>query len=125
MNDLRILRVEVVERIEQLIRPRQNLVDGKWTSFAIHHLRQIIAGDELHHEKLSITFREMVADTRQCRMMQAREESGLAFKLLSQAFLGKQRLFQRDRGVETLIDGLVNRTHPALPKLAYDAIATL
>jgi hypothetical protein len=58
-------------------------------------------------------------------MMQAREESGLAFELLPQAFLGKQGLLERDSGVETLIDGLVNRTHPALPKLANDAIATL
>jgi hypothetical protein len=58
-------------------------------------------------------------------VMQAREEPGLAFELLSQAFLSKQRLFQRDCGVETLIDGFVNRTHTALPKLAHDAITTL
>ena len=58
-------------------------------------------------------------------MMQTREESGLAFELLAQALLGKQRLFQCHGRVETLVDGFINRTHTALPKLAYDAITTL
>src|ERR1044072_2036644 len=125
MNYLRILRVQVIERIEQLIRPRQNLVCRKRASFASHHLRQIIAGDELHHEKLSIAFRKMVADTRQCRMMKTREESCFTFELLPQALLSKQRLFERDCSIKTLVDSLVNRTHTALPKLAYDAITAL
>src|ERR1043165_4526190 len=125
MNYLRILRVQVIERVEQLIGPGQNLVFRKRASLAIHHLRQIVAGDELHHEKLPVVFRKMVAYTRQRRMMQAREESCFTFELLPQTFLGKQRLLQRDSGVETLVDGLVNRTHAALPKLANDAITTL
>ena len=67
----------------------------------------------------------MVADARQRRMMQTREESCLTFELLPQSLLGKQRLLKRDCGIETLVDRLVNRTHTALPKPAYDAIATL
>src|ERR1044071_7336767 len=125
MNDLRILRVQVIKRIEQLIRPRQNLIRRKRAPLASHHLRQIVAGDELHHEKLSIAFRKMVADTRQRRMMQTSEQPCFTFELLPQALLGKQRLFERDCCIETLVDSLINRTHPALPKLANDAIATL
>src|SRR5215216_773487 len=125
MDDLRILRVQVVERVEQLIRPRQNLVRGKWTSFAIHHLRQIIAGDELHHEKLAIAFGKMVADARQCGMMQASEEPRLTLELFAQAFFGKKRLFQRHGGIEALINRFVDSAHTALPKLAYDTIPAL
>jgi hypothetical protein len=57
--------------------------------------------------------------------MKSCEESCLTFELLPQPFLGKQCLFERDCGVETLVDSLINRTHTALPKLAYDAITTL
>src|SRR5687768_15983289 len=125
MDYLRILRVKVVKRIEQLIGPGQNLIAGERTSFASHHLRQIIAGDKLHHEKLSIAFRKMVAYTRQSRMMQTSEKPRLAFELLAQTFIGKQRLFQSDGGIETLIDGLVNCAHTALPELANDTITAL
>src|SRR5215510_287423 len=109
MNDLRILCVKIIERVEQLIRPRQNLVRGKRSSLASHHLRQIVAGDVLHHKKLPVSFRKMVADTRQRGMMQTSEEARLAFELFAQPFLRKKRLFQRDNGVQTLIDGLVDR----------------
>jgi hypothetical protein len=57
-------------------------------------------------------------------MMQAREESGLAFNCFRKRSSANNVSLAR-RGVETLIDGLVNRTHPALPELAHDAIATL
>src|ERR1700752_2262329 len=67
----------------------------------------------------------MVTNARQPLMMQTREQAGLTFELLPQALIGKQRLFQCHRGVETLVDGLINRTHTALPKLADDAIAAL
>ena len=58
-------------------------------------------------------------------MMQTREESCLTFELLPQSFFAKQGLLERDGCVETLVDRLVHRTHTALPKLAYDAVATL
>src|SRR5688500_14467686 len=125
MDYLRILRVKVVERIKQLIGPGQNLIAGERTSFASHHLRQIIAGDKLHHEKLSVAFRKMVAHTRQCRMVQTSQKPRLAFELLSQTFIGKQRLFQGDGGIETLIDCLVDCAHTALPELANYPITAL
>src|SRR6185369_15966508 len=93
VNDLRILCMQIVERVQQLVRPCQNLIGRKWSSFASHHLRQIVTGDELHHEKLAVAFGKMVADARQRRMMQTRQKSGLSFKLLSQTLVRKQRLF--------------------------------
>src|SRR5205085_8482180 len=101
------------------------LIGRKRASFARHHLREIVARDELHHEKLAVTFREMVTDTRQRRMMQACEQTRLALELFSQALLGKQRLFQSHSRVEPLIDCFVNGTHTTLPELAHDTIPSL
>src|ERR1043165_5819552 len=94
MDDLRILRVEIVERVKQLVRPGQHLIDGKWSPSPRHHLRQIIAGDKLHYEKLAISFGKMVTHARQRRMMQTREQTCLALELFAQTFVGKQRLFE-------------------------------
>ena len=58
-------------------------------------------------------------------MMQAGEQSRLALELFSQTLVGKQRLFQRDGGVETLIDRFVHGAHAALSELANDAITAL
>ena len=125
MDDLRILRVEVIERVEQLIRPGQDLIRRKRSALARHLLREIIARDELHDEKLTVALGKMVADSRKRGMMQPRQESCLTFKLLAQTFIGKQRLFQRHCRIESLIDGLVNCAHSALPELTDDAIPAL
>src|ERR1043166_1360051 len=69
MDNWRVLRVQIIERVEQLISPGQNLVGRKRSLFAGRHLRQVLAGNELHHEKLSVAFREVVANPRECRMM--------------------------------------------------------
>src|SRR5690348_7899495 len=125
MNDLRILRVQVVERVEQLIGPGQDLIRRKRSALAVHHFRQVVAGDELHHEKLPVALREMIADARQRRMMQTSEQSRLALELFAQTLVRKQRLLQRYSRIETLIDGLVNGAHATLTELAHDAIASL
>src|SRR5690242_271714 len=125
MNDLRFLCVQIIERVEQLIRPRQHLVGGKRTSFTRHHLRQVVAGDVLHHEKLPVGFGKMVADARQRGMMQTCEQPRFAFELFAQTFVGKERLFQRDGGIETLIDGFIDGAHAALAELAHDPIPAL
>src|SRR5687768_4319018 len=69
MDDLWILRVQVVERVEQLIRPGQHLIRRKRSALAHHLLRQIVARNELHDEKLTVVLGKVVADTRQCGMM--------------------------------------------------------
>ena len=39
-------------------------------------LRKVVAGNELHYQKLSVAFGEVVADPRQRGMVQAREQLG-------------------------------------------------
>ena len=67
----------------------------------------------------------MVADAGQGRMMQTRQESGLALELLAQTLVGKERFFKGNGGIETLIDRLVNGAHSTLPELPHDAITAL
>src|SRR6185503_12413415 len=102
-----------------------NLIGGKRTSFASHHLRQIVAGNKLHHEELAVAFRKMVTHARQRGMMQTCKQSRLALELFAQTFVGKQRFLQRNGGIETLIDRLVNRAHASLSELPNDAITAL
>ena len=92
MNNLRILRVQVVERVAKLIGPRQNLLAGNGPA-PRHHLEQIFARDVLHHQKLAFAFSEMIANARQRRMMKSRQQSRLSLELFPQTFVGKQRLF--------------------------------
>ena len=125
MNDLRILRVQIVERIAQLIAPAQHLFLRKGTVAARQHFVKVFARNVLHHQKLPVAFVEMIAYPRQRRMMHPRQQTRLAFELLAQLLIGEQRLFQRDDSIEPLVKRLINRAHAALPKLANDSIASL
>ena len=64
MNDLGILSVQIIKRIEQLITPRENLIWWEGPLLALHHLIEVVSGNKLHHQKLSFTFRKMIADAR-------------------------------------------------------------
>src|SRR5215467_15011696 len=58
-------------------------------------------------------------------MMQTSQQPRLALELFAQAFVSKKRLFQRDGGIQSLIDCLVNGAHTALAELAHDPIPAL
>jgi hypothetical protein len=58
-------------------------------------------------------------------MMHPSQQPRLPLKLLSQTLIGKQRLFQRNRGIKPLIQRFINGAHTTLPKLPDDAIAAL
>jgi hypothetical protein len=58
-------------------------------------------------------------------MMQTREQARFALELLAQTFVGKERFFEGDSGIETLIDRLVNSAHSTLSELPYDTITAL
>ena len=57
--------------------------------------------------------------------MQTRLQSCLAFELLAQTFLGKERFFKGNGGIDTLVDRLVNGAHAALPELPHNMITAL
>ena len=78
------------------------------------HLGEVFTGDVLHHQELTVSLGEVVANTWQRRMMQPGQESRFAFELFSQAFIGEEGLFQGYCGVEPFIDCLEHSTHAAL-----------
>src|SRR6266550_495796 len=117
MNYLWVLCVQVIKRVQQLVAPGEYLVRWKRAALVCHHLCQIVAGDVLHDQKLTIAFAKMIAHARQSRMMHARKQTRLALKLSSQALVGKQSFLECDGGIETLIDRFVDCTHAALAEL--------
>src|SRR5437762_5778458 len=76
--------MQIIECVTKLIGPTQDYVRRKRCLLRVKHLSQIFAGDVLHDEKLARIFCEMVAHSRQRRMMQAGEQPGFAFELLPQ-----------------------------------------
>src|ERR1051325_1764519 len=71
VNNRRLLRVQIVERIEQLVGPLHHVVQGKRAALLLEHLFQVRAGDKLHDEKLPGPFREVVDHAGQRRVAQA------------------------------------------------------
>ena len=125
MNYLRILRVQIIERVAKLIGPANNFILRKRSVAGGQHLRQILARDVLHYEKLSVALVEMIADARQRRMVHPRQQPRFPLELLAQFLFRKKGLLQRDRRVQSLINCLVHGAHAALSELAHDAITAL
>ena len=125
MDNLRILGVQIVECVTKLIGPTQHFILRKRRVAMRLHFRQVLSRDVLHHQELTIAFVEMVADARQRRVMQPRQQTRLALELLAQLLIGKKRFFQRHRRIKPLVHGLVNRAHAALSKLPNDAVTSL
>src|SRR5438552_11478259 len=121
MNDLRILRVKIVERITKLIGPTRDFILRKRGIARGKHLKEILARDELHYQKLSIAFIEMIADSGQCLMMKPRQEASFALELFAKSLVNKKGFLQRDHSIQPLINGLVHGAHSALSELAHNA----
>ena len=90
-----------------------------------HHLRKVVAGNVLHNQKLPLALGEVIADSRQRRVMHASEQSCFSLKLLPQAFIGEQRFLQRHSCIEPLVHRFVDGAHATLTEQADDAIAIL
>ena len=125
MDNFRILRVQIVERIAKLISPEEHFSLRKGALTCGQHCKKVFARNVLHHEKLTIAFVEMIADARQRLMMQTRQQTRLALELFAQPLFGKKCFFQRDSRIEPLVDRFVHRTHSALSKLTNNAVAFL
>src|SRR5205807_2190173 len=82
-------------------------------------------GNELHYQVLPVTFGEMVYDIRQRGMAQIRQQAGFAGERAACLIRGEEVFFDGDDAAESLIDRFIDSPHPALPKLAHDAVAIL
>src|SRR6185295_4938171 len=68
---------------------------------------------------------EVIADARQRRMAQRREQLGLTLEGPPQRLPLDQHLFQRDRRPQPGVYRFVDRAHPAAPDLLNDSITVL
>ena len=125
VNDLRILGMQIVERVAKLIGPAQHLCLRERTVPLRQHAEEILAGNVLHYQELSLSFGKVIADSRQRGMVHSRQQTRFALELLAQSFVGEKRFLQRHRGIEPLIKRFIHCPHSALAKLANNAVAPL
>src|SRR5947209_12213342 len=123
--DRRMLRVQVVERVEELIGPSEHLRDGERTAAPFQHLGEVFARNVLHDEELPLALVEVVADARERRVPKVVEESRLALEGFAQVCVVEESFFQRDGPAEAPVCGDVDRAHAALAYLALDGVAIL
>jgi hypothetical protein len=63
MNDRRLMTVQVLERVKQLVRPAEYLITGEGLAAAGEDLTEVRAFDELHDHVLTCALIEMVKHT--------------------------------------------------------------
>jgi hypothetical protein len=86
---------------------------------------EVLAGDELHDEELSLALEEVVDDVRKRGVLERVEQPGLALEGLAKRLARDERLFERDRAAEALVRRQIDGAHTALPELAHDQISVL
>ena len=125
VDDRVFLVVEEIKRLEKLVCPVEHLLDGEWLVGLLEHAKQILAGDVLHHEVLAIVLDEMVADAGEGNMLEAVQQTGLAFDRFAVIVVHAKRFLDRDGAVETLVHGDIDSAHAPLADLFLDPISVL
>jgi hypothetical protein len=96
-----------------LVSPGDDLSARKWSRPIRDNLRQVIAGDELHHQKRAFVFGEVIADSWQRRMRKLCQQTRFLLELSAQATIDSKGLFKRNRHLKSFIDGFVHCSHAA------------
>ena len=82
MNDLPRVRMQIDERVEQLIGPGDHCFLRKRARLLRDDLGQVEAVNKLHHKECAVTFGKIVGDARQDRVMELRKQAGFLLKML-------------------------------------------
>ncbi len=126
VDDGRLVRVQVVERVEQLVGPAQRVRRREGAAFALlEQLREVGALDELHDEELAGLFDEVVAHFRQRGVAQVVQEVRLALEGFAQGGVVEEGLLDGDRAAEALVGGDEDGAHAAVADLSGHAVAVL
>jgi hypothetical protein len=80
-DDRRLLAVEIVEDVAQLVGPGDNAALRKRPFAAVEHLLQGAAGHILHHQVVAVADGKLVADRRQVGVAQAAQQLRFASEL--------------------------------------------
>src|SRR6266511_745585 len=129
VDDRRFLRVQVFERVEQLVGPTQNL-RGHKEPLALRfpvgeQLFEVLAREVLHHQKLSFADRKIIGHDRQRGVTQTIEQSGFVRKGLPQLQVVVKCLLQSYRVAKLSVRRLIDRPHSSLSQQAHDQVSAL
>ncbi len=134
MIDRRVLRVQIVERVEKLVEPTDDVIDRERRLKLLEHVAKLFAFNKFHDKELPVLVRKVITDVRDDLVLDLRQKLGLAFeRRLDQFLLLRAGSFDRidhdllDRAgrVENVVVGLINGTHSTVPKLAHDPVAAV
>jgi hypothetical protein len=125
VDDGHLLRVQVVQGVEQLVCPSEHVGDGEGAPALLEHVGEVVAGDVLHDEELPLALGEVVADARQDVMPEVIEEPRLALEGAAQTRVVEEGLFDGDGRAEALVGRDVDGPHAAPPDLLADEVAIL
>src|SRR6267154_1434675 len=125
MNNLAITRVQIDEPIQQLISPGNHLISWKLPRLLRNNRRQVSAGDELHNKERPVSLSKVIADARQCRMIQTGQEARFLLELAPETVVDRESFFQSHDCIQTLIDCFIYGAHSAFTKLPNNPVAAL
>ena len=134
VQHLRILRVQIGERVAQLIDPADDgvLFEKRISPPRIFdELAQILPGHEVHHQIFAAVLLEEVGDFGQVGVIEPRQNAGFAVELLVRLIfragradqLGQHFLDRADAAAQTQVVGFVDGAHAALSNQVGDVIA--
>ena len=117
------LFVRRFQRLGNLLRDRQRLVE--WHRTARDALRQIVALDELHHQRAQAAALFESVDRRDLRMVQRREDLGFTGKSREAVGVVGDRVgqdFERDLATELRVARPIDLPHAAFADLGGDLV---
>src|SRR5688572_21160304 len=126
MDDRRLMRMQIVKRVEQLVRPEHHPAQRERLSGVLAAFIEVVTRDVFHHEKLAVRFDKMIDHLWQHRMTQPRKYLCLALERAAHRFMVlKEGAFKCNRAAQPLVDGKVNLAHPAFTDQMDDQVTIL
>ena len=125
VHDLAFTRVQINKRVQQLISPGDHRLMRKRSGLSRDDFRQVGSFDQLHHEKCAVALSEVICDSRQPWVIQARHQPSFAFELFPKVFITRECLLERDRMAESQVYCFINCAHAAFSQVTDDSIAAL
>src|SRR5688572_29481788 len=110
MDNRWVLRMQIVEPIEQVERPAQHCRYRKDLA-ALEDLGHVLALDVLHHEKMTAVLGKVIGDVREYRMMQTVQKTSFAFERLCQVRVAVKRFLDRYDRAELLVNRTIYGSH--------------
>ncbi len=129
MNDRRVLPVQVLERLADLVGPDQQVFLGngfpQCLQGMLQHVCQVGAGDVIHRQALHVGFKEVGTHARQVGVVQPGQDARFPLELLDRLRADIVVHFDGHILLQDQVVGQIDDAKAALPKLPFDAVAAV